>query len=180
MNEAIKQEFINGEIIVASPATVKHDMVKLNFQSLLRAFVNLHDLGRVGGEKLMISLTRNDYEPDVCFFSKDKAAAFQPKQWKLPAPDLVAEILSDSTRHIDRGVKFEDYAAHGVREYWIIDPDAELVEQYLLETDAYVLRLKMNSGILTSQVVEGFTIPVRAIFDENENLAVLRKLLSQN
>jgi Uma2 family endonuclease len=74
----------------------------------------------------------------------------------------------------------EDYAAHGVREYWIIDPDAELVEQYLLEGDAYVLRLKMNSGVLTSQVVEGFATPVRAIFDERENLAVLRKLLAQN
>lgn len=39
-----------------------------------------------------------------------------------PAPDFTVEVLSKSTASKDKGVKLEDYAAHGVRGYWIIDP----------------------------------------------------------
>ena len=99
------------------------------------------------------------------------------REMQLPAPHFIADVLSTNTEATDR--KFDDYVAHGVREYWIIDPDAELIEQYLLEGDVYVLHLKMNSGTLASRVAEGFEIPVRAIFDEKENLAALRELLGQ-
>lgn len=74
-------------------------------------------------------------------------------------------------------MKFDDYAAHGVQEYWIIDPDQEIVEQYFLEGDTYRLAFKVASGVLTSRVVDGFSVPVRAIFEPTLNLAVLRELL---
>ena len=69
----------------------------------------------------MITLTRNDYEPDICFFRKDKSDNFTEDQVLFPAPDLVIEVLSDSTEKRDRGVKFKDYQAHKIEEYWIID-----------------------------------------------------------
>jgi Uma2 family endonuclease len=144
---------------------------------LIGPFVSRHQLGYVGHEKLLISLTRNDYEPDICFFGPNKSSVFTPDQMKFPAPDFIAEVLSPSTEALDRGLKFEDYAAHGVREYWIIDPDAELVEQYVLADEAYDLRLKMNAGVLKGVAIEGFEVPVRAIFDEQENLATLSRLL---
>jgi Uma2 family endonuclease len=68
----------------------------------------------------------------VCFFDNAKASTFQPEQMIHPAPDFVVEILSTSTEARDRGIKFEDYAAHGVREYWLVDPEGETLEQYLL------------------------------------------------
>ena len=137
-----------------------------------------HDLGYVAHEKLLICLTRNDYEPDVCFFGKDKAVKFTRRQMKFPAPDFIAEVLSESTEANDRGVKFEDYAAHGVQEYWIADADNELVEQYLLTGDAFSLHLKMNSGSLASKVILGLEVPIRAIFHEQENLAALKRMLA--
>ena len=76
-------------------------------------------------------------------------------------------------------MKFEDYAAHGVREYFIIDPENEVVEQYLLNDNVYALHLKMNSGSLRSHVIPSFEIPIRAIFDPAENLAALRRLLAE-
>ena len=97
---------------------------------------------------------------------------------RFPAPDFVVEVLSVSTAAIDRGVKFEDYAAHGVSEYWIIDPDAETVEQHRLAGDRYELAIKAQTGELRSVAVPGFVIPVRAIFDEQINQATLRQLLS--
>lgn len=49
---------------------------------------------------------------------------------RFPAPDLVVEVLSASTVAIDCSVAFEDSAAHGVGEYWLLDPDTKTVEQY--------------------------------------------------
>src|SRR5690606_7166882 len=159
----------------------RHQDASGRLLKLLSTYVQLHGLGWVGFEKVMLSLTRNDYEPDVCFFAAERAAAFTPDQMHFPAPDFVAEVLSPSTAHNDRGVKHEDYAAHGVTEYWLLDPEAETVEQYVLEGEppeaAYALRMKSASGEVVSVAVEGFVVPVRALFNDAANLEALRTLL---
>lgn len=174
-----KAEFINGEIIFHSPVRLRHNRVGKLLLVLIDAYVRKHQLGYVGYEKLLISLTRNDYEPDICFFRRDISQAFSPQQMKFPAPDFIVEILSDTTLKTDREIKFDDYAAHGVKEYWIIDPDAEIVEQYLLRDEEYMLMQKTDSGILKSEAISGFTIPVRAMFDEQENLKALQALVGE-
>lgn len=173
-----KAEFINGEIVYHSPVKLQHNIAQKLLLKLLDTYVQLHGLGLVGYEKLLISLSRNDYEPDVCFFEQDKAASFSPRQDRFPAPDFIAEVLSESTASRDRGVKFEDYAAHGVREYWLIDPEAHVVEQYVLHDDHYELQLQVHSGTLESTVVAGLSIPVQAIFDATHNLRALQELLT--
>ena len=142
---------------------------------MLDAYVRRNKLGRVGIEKLLVSLTRNDYEPDVCFWVTEKAKHFKPRQAQFPAPDLVAEILPDSTATHDRGIKFQDYESHGVLEYWIVDPEKQVLEQYVLENGLYELRMKSADGFVHSAAIEGFRIPVQAIFDETENARVLAR-----
>ena len=174
-----KAEFINGEVFVHSPATLKHNLVRDLLHRLLSAYVDFHHLGLVLGEKALIALTRNDYEPDINFFGPETAARLTPDQVVLPAPDFIVEVLSSGTERNDRGVKFRDYAAHGVREYWLVDPMAEVVEQYENVEGQYHLLLKLNTGSLASRVVAGFEIPVRSIFDPAENLEALKRLLAE-
>lgn len=177
VQEGDKVEFINGEVVMHSPVRLQHNEASFTLAMLIRTYADAHDLGTVGHEKMMISLHRNDYEPDVCFWSKAKAASFQAQQLRFPAPDFVAEVLSDSTEKIDRGVKREDYASNGISEYWIIDPEHESVEQYLLEADSYALAVKTGDGSLKSQAIPGFVIPARALFDSTERQRTLRALL---
>jgi len=179
-HEDEKTEFINGENIVRSPVKFKHNVAVGNLFSLLKAHVMAHQLGWVGIETILVSLTRNDYEPDLCFFTATTAAGFRPDQMRFPAPDFVVEVLSASTAANDRGVKFDDYAAHGVPEYWIIDPDTETVEQYRLAGELYELAIKAQTGDLRSLAVPGFVIPVRAIFDDEINRSTLRELLVES
>ena len=47
------------------------------------------------------------------------------------------EVLSPSTAKRDRGVKFDVYERHGVREYWLIDLDAQFIEVYRHENSAF-------------------------------------------
>ena len=138
----------------------------------------MYNLGSVKAEKALVKLSRNDFEPDICFFKKEKSDLFQKNTMFFPAPDFVVEIVSDSTERRDRGVKMADYALHGVSEYWIIDADKEIIEQYVLVGDQYDLHLKLNSGEISSKAVPGFTIPVKAIFDKTENLATLQKIIA--
>jgi Uma2 family endonuclease len=177
--EGRKTEFINGEVIMHSPAKLQHLGMKDRLHRLLQAYVEVHGLGVVLGEKALCVFPRNDYEPEVCFFGVEKAASFQPRQLKFPPPDFIAEVLSESTEATDRGEKFQDYQAHGVGEYWMIDPETESLEQYVLREGKYFLAQKSGSGEVRGAVVSGFVIPVRALFDTQLNLVILRELLAR-
>jgi Uma2 family endonuclease len=181
IEEDQKAEFINGEIIMHSPVKRNHLNVVGNLFTSLSVYVVSRGLGQVDSQKAMISLTRNDYEPDICFWSKEKAKHFHQDQMQHPAPDLIVEVTSKGTVDRDRGIKFKDYAAHGVTEYWIVDPSKETVEKYLLdmETMQYDEPVFIHpKQVIDSTVVDGFVIPVRAIFDQKTNMEVLSRLMS--
>lgn len=179
MNEKDKVEFINGEIVYHSPVVKEHnDATKWLFK-LLDTYVSLHQLGYVGVEKILTKFTRNDYEPDVCFFNTEKSKDFKKGQMIFPVPDLAVEVLSKSKKSLDRDrkIKYDDYEMHGVSEYWMIDPENETIEQYVLEEGKYRLVLKSGEGSIRGQAVKGFVIPIRAVFNEAENLAALREIM---
>lgn len=181
VREDVKAEFINGQIITHSPVKERHWTTVGNIYSLLKAYALKHKLGRVASEKALIALLRNDYEPDVCFWKSAKADQFTAGQMKLPAPDLIVEVLSKSTARRDRGVKFTDYAANGVAEYWIVNPGKQTVEQYALDPDMeeYApVGTFTNRVDVESQQVAGFRVPVLALFDEQANMNALTILLS--
>ena len=177
----VKAEFINGEIIIHSPVKRRHLDASDNLNRLLSIFVDKQQLGICSTEKALISLTRNDYEPDICFWNNEKASVFNGDTMLHPAPDFIVEILSKGTAKRDRGVKFQDYAAHGIKEYWIVDAKKQLIEQYVL-TDItakeYELLKKYTiEDTIESIAVTGFTIPIAAIFDKARNLEVLALML---
>ena len=177
IEENKKMEFINGEIFFHSPVKKQHNSATGSIYKLLDTFVVKNNLGFVGFEKILVSLSRNDYEPDVCFFRRDRAKDFDKRKMQFPAPDFVVEVLSPSTEEHDRETKFQDYAAHGVEEYWIVDPELEIVEQYILNGEEYELLLKSGNGKIKSVAVEHFEIPIRSIFDEQENLKTLQEII---
>jgi Uma2 family endonuclease len=172
-----KAEFINGQVIMHSPATDQHTETRQNLEIALVQHVREFDLGRVRSEKTLCVFPRNDYEPDVCYFSEAKSAKIKRLTMKFPPPDFICEVLSKSTEARDRGIKFKDYAAHGVREYWIADPRTQVLEQYVSDgKGGYKLRLKSNSGEVESTVIKGFRIPIRAIFDTKANAAAIKAM----
>ncbi len=175
-----KWEFINGKIIMHSPAKYKHTEARKNLSLLLQMYVSTHPVGEVHDETSLVALTRNDYLPDILFFSKERAAAFTADTWKYPIPDFIVEVLSDSTEKTDREDKMEDYAAHGAREYWLLDPNEKFVEQYVLDETKMEFRLLTKKTVkdrIESPVIEGFDIPVAVIFDESIKLETVRQWL---
>ncbi|OQX97828.1 MAG: hypothetical protein B6I20_11905 [Bacteroidetes bacterium 4572_117] len=175
----VKAEFINGKVIMHSPVKLRHSQASDNLFRLVSTHVLKNNLGAIHHEKLLIKLTRNDYEPDICFFKTAKSKHFEAEQMLFPAPDLVVEVLSPSTEKTDRTTKYEDYAAHGVEEYWIVSSEKQTIEQYLLTETGYELNIKSKTGTVKSIAIEQFEIPVRAIFDEAVNLKALSEMLNK-
>ncbi len=179
---SIKAEFINGEVVLHSPVKRRHWKVTDLLSRIVSIFAGIKKLGSVGTEKVLVALTRNDYEPDLVFYSKEKADSFIDDQLLFPAPDFIVEILSKGTASNDKGIKKKDYAAHGVREYWIVDPVRQRIEQYILLTPndkQYTPAKTFAVGEdIESYVIQGFTIPVEAVFDEQANIEALKNLIA--
>jgi Uma2 family endonuclease len=173
-----KVEFIAGEVLMHSTARNHPLSVAKRLLLLLEVWVEKRKLGLIQAEKALCAFSRNDYEPDIAFWGRDKSASIQPNTMKFRIPDFIAEALSESTEKNDRGIKFEDYAAHGVAEYWIIDTDNNSVEQYQLDKSGnYQLVKNSQDGQLRSSVINGFDIPIQAGFDSEINQTTLRKMM---
>ena len=180
----VKAEFIHGKVVIHSPVKRRHWKANNLLSRLLSFYVSIKKLGDIGTEKVMISLTRNDFEPDIVFFSKKKVEAFEEDQVLFPAPDFIVEILSPKTAKYDRTVKLEDYAYHGVPEYWIVDPVKQRVEQYLLlpkgSKEYFPAKVHQYGADIACQAIKGFTINVAAIFDEAINIKEMQRLMKKS
>jgi Uma2 family endonuclease len=180
LDEDKKAEFVNGEVIMHSPVKKKHSRVSKLLTRITGIYAEMQGLGEIMYEKALVALSRNDYEPDMVFYRKEEADKQHDDQMIFPAPDFVVEILSKSTAKYDRGIKKDDYAAHGIEEYWIIDPTKRQIEQYLLIGTATTYMLpyiyKYDDDI-ESRVITGFKIPVAALFDDKINLQALQQLM---
>jgi Uma2 family endonuclease len=77
-------------------------------------------------------------------------------------PDLVVEVLSPSTRANDEGVKRDLYMRSGVRELWLVDPDARTVTK--VSPDASPDEVLGEGSVLTSDLLEGFAMEIARIF----------------
>lgn len=179
LTPAMKAEFIEGQVIMHSPAMARHIFATKHLAKLMDTWVVEHGLGLVTIEKALICLSRNDFEPDIAFFKGLRGATVPPTMMEFPAPDLVVEVLSPSTEKMDREVKMLDYAKHGVSEYWLVDCKLQAVERYTLDASGrkYAPAGRHDSGSVASTVIEGFVVPVAAIFDEQAQHAALRAML---
>ncbi|MCY1077043.1 Uma2 family endonuclease [Archangium lansingense] len=85
--------------------------------------------------------------PDFCGWRRDRMPSPPRTAAFTLAPDWVCEVLSPSTRALDRAVKLPVYAREGVRHVWFVDPEARTLEVLRLEGARYSL-LVTHSGLV--------------------------------
>ena len=96
--------------------------------------------------------------PDILVVLHSHHARVRENYLDGPA-DLVVEVLSPSTAGVDRGEKFREYAAGGVPEYWIVDPQRQVAEFYRLAVDSRYQRVSAGGdGRYACASVPGFWI----------------------
>jgi len=165
-NNGKRYEIIDGELLVTPSPRRSHQKVVTNLVYYLVEFVRRHDLGEVYAAPFDVVFSRYDVvEPDVLYVSKARASVLTEKNVQ-GAPDLVVEVVSETTAEIDRTTKLKLYARCGVQEYWIIDPVECSAEVYRLEKQGFELAARLRTDqSLTSPLFPGFSLALRKLVE---------------
>ncbi len=143
-NDGNRYEILEGELAVTPAPNPKHQTASGNLFFLLTQHIREKDLGKLFHAPIDLILESTSVlQPDLVFVSKNSQNIITDRAVE-GAPDLVIEILSPSTSRSDRVTKAQIYARHKVPAYWIVDPDQETVEVYLLNVDSYRLAVTLQ------------------------------------
>lgn len=163
-----RYELLDGEIKMVPAPTTKHQFVSRNVEFMLHGFVREHGLGYILDAPVDVVLGDGDdrevTQPDIIFVERKREAIIAETEIQ-GAPDLVVEVLSPGTEARDRGYKKQLYGRYGVREYWIVDPDAETVEVFQTVATSFDLVLRCGIGDkLSSPLFQGLIIELGEVF----------------
>lgn len=158
-------EWVDGEVVMTSPASDRHQDLADFLLSVMRPFVEAHQLGIVRSAPFQMKLERSGREPDLLFVAAEHLDRLTETYLDGPA-DLVVEIVSPESVGRDRGVKFYEYAQGGVLEYWLIEPQQEWAEFYVLAGGRYELRQPDEEGVYRSSVLPDFWLRVDWLWQE--------------
>lgn len=161
-----RYELIDGELILAVTPNEIHQRVSKRLLWLLMQ-VEESGFGWVYHAPFDVVLSDTDVvQPDLLFVSKDRADIITPANVQ-GAPNLVVEILSPSTAQRDWTQKRDLYAKYGVRELWLVAPDARLVWVMALTDGEYAITGVYKDGqTLISPTLAGLTIDLGYVFGE--------------
>lgn len=152
-DDGTRYEIIEGELYEMPAPNLAHALAIANLISMLIPLV-----ARLGGQWLTAPLDvffqgANPVQPDIVVVLPGRSARFVKRGVEGP-PDLLIEVLSPSNRVHDILTKRALYARGGVREYWIVDPDARTIEILTLDHDV------LHQGTVSS----GSDTPISSLF----------------
>jgi Uma2 family endonuclease len=139
--EGVEVEILHRTILMAPAPRARHQRAGWQVATLLAP---PFDRGRGGPggwvfvpePRLELGARPDKVRPDVAAWRRERMPEVPDAASIVLVPDWVCEVLSPSTEVIDRGVKVPTYAEHGVRWLWLVDPAAQTVEAFALETGA--------------------------------------------
>lgn len=161
-------EWVDGEVILMSPASEPHQELAGFLMALLRHFVEAKQSGRILMAPYLMKLSTrpSGREPDIVFVSRDRLDRLKRNYLDGPA-DLVVEIISPESQTRDRGEKYHEYETAGIKEYWLLDPTRKRAEFYSLSPDKTYIRMAIETdGIFRSEVLEGLWLNIGWLWQE--------------
>ena len=166
-DDGLRHELIDGVHYVTPSPILRHQEISGRLEFALESFVRERGSGKVFHAPLDVILSDFDVvEPDILYVSNERAAILQ--DWVRGAPDLAVEILSPSTRKIDETIKQRLYDRVNVKEYWIVDPERDVVKVHRRADDRTfprVAELARDAGdVLTTPLLPGFALPLEDVF----------------
>jgi Uma2 family endonuclease len=164
IDEATHAEWVDGEVVQMTPPSDEHARIALFLASVMQAWIEMSGIGgTVRTAPYEMKLSRSSRQPDVIWASPARDAHVTLAGLKGPA-DLVVEVVSPESRTRDRREKFREYAAEGVREYWLVDPMRRLCEVYALNDGGDYELVSGEGPRAESRVMPGFWVDLQWVW----------------
>ena len=165
-NDGNRYEIVDGELFVTPSPIPLHQRIVGNLYARLWDHVKKHNVGEVYVAPLDVVFTDSTVlEPDILFVSRARLHIIGEKNLSGP-PDLVVEVLSESSSRLDHEIKPKQYALHGVPEFWRIDPWVKTIEVFRLHEGNYELAASLIPGDeLTSVLFPGLCLPIASLWE---------------
>lgn len=173
LDEDDPRELIDGEFLESDVPTQTHEHIVNLIAFFLTGWARAQRRGRVlsSGYKIRVS-ERRGYMPDVQFYRSADVLKGQDRGLVQGHPDLVVEVISETSRSRDRIRKLHDYAGLGVPEYWVIDPEARTVERLVLRDGIYAIAEGLTEdSVFRPASFPGLEIPLPELWAPPEDPA---------
>ena len=165
-----RHELIDGEHYVTPSPNTSHQQISGNLHFLIRGWLEQHPVGRIFYAPFDVVFTRFDVvEPDLLYLSHATAKEALTAAHVRGVPDLVIEIGSPSTRKRDETVKKRLYEREGVSEYWVVDPELDLIRIYARDGERFGRARELSleaDDTLTSPLFPGLELRLADVFQE--------------
>lgn len=171
-------ELADGCIEVLPIATIFHQLLADYLHSLLKSYLATsappeHRRGRALFALLPVCLaSRRFRDPDVVYLRPERLKELHGQP---DGADLVVEIVSEGKENRDLVTKRAEYAAAGIEEYWLVDPETRSVTVLILDpTNRSEYREHgtfASGGVATSVLLPGFAVNVNDLFAQAEDAA---------
>jgi Uma2 family endonuclease len=163
-----RHELIDGEHYVTPSPSTKHQRISGNLYFLIRGWLELHPIGTLFYAPYDVVFSDFDVvEPDLLYVSQARAAEILTPQHARGVPELVVEIASPATRRRDETIKRRLYERAGVDEYWVVDPELDVVRVYRRMERGFArpVELAREAGdTLTTPLLAGLELPLARVF----------------
>lgn len=163
-----RHEIIDGEHYMTPSPRTKHQRVTANLVFLLKSHLRSTAAGQVFPAPMDVVLSDSDVvEPDLLFISSEQSSIITEKNIQ-GRPDLVIEILSETTRRTDEIVKRKLYEKFRVPEYWVVDPELETIKVYRMTDEGYKRVAELSNeaaDTLSTPILPGLELPLAGIFE---------------
>ena len=170
--EDTEGELVDGRLVEQEMPDAIHETIVMEFAIRLSAWAKPRD-GRVYGSELKVKIRPGrGRKPDLSLFLAGRRP--QPRGAVSTPPDAMIEVVSPTPRdgRRDRVEKVQDYAALGVKFYWIVDPDLRAIEILELGPDGrYVRALGASTGRIDVPGCEALQIDLDEIWSEIDRLS---------
>ena len=165
--DGTRAEWVDGEVVLLSPASRQHQLVSDFLTALLKVFAETRSSGIVMSAPFQMKTGDQlpGREPDILFIADEHRDRIRNTYVAGPA-DLVVEIISPDSLVRDRGEKFSEYERGGVREYWLLDPIRKVADFYHLDGGVYRPARVGDDGRYESAVLPGFWLRIDWLWQE--------------
>lgn len=162
---APRHQLVEGDLHAAPTPSRRHQEIARNLLYQLLRYLEERPLGVLYPAPLDVYLdAQNVFQPDVTVVLEANRGILRDDGMEGP-PDLVVEILSPRTRLLDLDSKRKVYGRCGVKELWLIDPEPQRVDVYLLTRSSDQPAWMWGAdALLTSELLPGFSVPAGKVF----------------